>query len=174
MPVSMNGPGSLVIVALAWCVASVSSTLLRDAPTEPAWPGTTWTQATPEEEGVDSTRILGLLRKIASLELEVHSLLLVRNGRLITEVHWSPYHSETLHDVKSVLDEYLFPGFTPGGPMPANPSANRGIEALGRSLRGVHDHPSSKRVPDSQPAFAPASSRQASQRRVHDRRRRTS
>ena len=57
--------------------------------------------STPEEQGVDSKCLVAMLRDIQSAKLDLHSLLIVRNGYTVAEVYWEPYHKETTHDIKS-------------------------------------------------------------------------
>ena len=141
MSTLMIKPTSLVVVLLVLFSGLVSSRPLLGRPQEPSWPGVEWTTSTPEQEGVDSTRILHLLREIRNSGLDVHSLLLVRNGRLITEVYWSPYHRETLHDVKSVSKSIM--------------SALVGIALDRHELRGL-DH----RVSEFFPEYVPGPQKQ--------------
>jgi CubicO group peptidase (beta-lactamase class C family) len=65
------------------------------------YPDDAWRTSTPEEQGVDSKYLVAMLRKIQSEKLDFHSLLIIRNGYMIAEVYWAPYHRETTHDIKS-------------------------------------------------------------------------
>ena len=65
------------------------------------WPDDGWRISTPEEQGVDSDTLLKMFRNIQSLDLDFHSILIIRNGYLITEAYWAPYHKNTIHNVKS-------------------------------------------------------------------------
>jgi CubicO group peptidase (beta-lactamase class C family) len=65
------------------------------------YPDDAWRTSTPEEQGVDSKCLVAMLRDIQSAKLDLHSLLIIRNGYTIAEVYWEPYHKETTHDIKS-------------------------------------------------------------------------
>jgi CubicO group peptidase (beta-lactamase class C family) len=65
-------------------------------------PDDDWKTSTPEAQGVDSTKLLEMFREIqANGGNDLHSILIVRNGYLITEGYLSPYHKDTLHNIKS-------------------------------------------------------------------------
>jgi CubicO group peptidase (beta-lactamase class C family) len=66
------------------------------------WPTARWETASPESEGIDSSVLLELLAFAARDELGVHTILIVRHGRLIFDAVFYPYDGETPHDVASV------------------------------------------------------------------------
>jgi CubicO group peptidase (beta-lactamase class C family) len=66
------------------------------------WPDEDWRTSTPEEQGLDSSMILAMLDEILSSNLQIHSLLIVRHGYLVTEVYFPPYQQEMKHPVFSM------------------------------------------------------------------------
>ena len=49
-------------------------------------------RAAPESMGVSSAAIASIYRELnQALELEPHSLMILRHGHVITESHWAPY-----------------------------------------------------------------------------------
>lgn len=53
-------------------------------------------RATPESQGVSSDAISGILRDLnQALELEPHSLMILRHGRVVSESYWAPYKANT-------------------------------------------------------------------------------
>jgi CubicO group peptidase (beta-lactamase class C family) len=66
------------------------------------WPAQDWRTSTPEEQGLDSSYILAMLREIQGTDLGVHSLLIVRHGYLVTEVYFPPYQQNTRHPAYSM------------------------------------------------------------------------
>jgi CubicO group peptidase (beta-lactamase class C family) len=64
-------------------------------------PDDTWRVSTPEEQGVDSRALLEALRNDRTSPNDFHSLLIIRNGYLIVEAYWAPYHRDTTHNIKS-------------------------------------------------------------------------
>jgi CubicO group peptidase (beta-lactamase class C family) len=75
-----------------------------DAATTP-WPTDGWSTATPESQGIGSAELAALIGSILDDELEIHSLLLVRNGQLVLDATFYPYQRGgpvTVHDLASV------------------------------------------------------------------------
>ena len=71
-------------------------------------PDDNWKISTPEAQGVDSRKLLEMFQGIkATGGSDLHSILIVKNGYLITESYLTPYHKETLHNVKSASKSIL-------------------------------------------------------------------
>lgn len=119
----------IALVFLAACATTTPSAppvappVAAPPPAEPLrWPTAAWETAPPDEVGVDPARLAALLEALAREELHVHSLLVVRRGRLALEAYAWLFHPEALHDVASVtksvtgtlvgiaLDERRLPG----------------------------------------------------------------
>ncbi len=67
-----------------------------------------WKISTPEKQGVDSRKLLEMFQDIkAKGGSNLHSILIVINGYLITESYIAPYHKEILHNVKSATKSIL-------------------------------------------------------------------
>lgn len=98
-------------------------------------------RATPESQGVSSGALLRFVEALDQRGGGVHSVMLVRKGRVVLEGWWAPYEAGSLHELYSLSksftstavgfaaaegkltidDEVL--GFFPGD-APASPSAN--------------------------------------------------
>jgi CubicO group peptidase (beta-lactamase class C family) len=90
----------IAIAAAPGCSEPVPPT---PEPLEPdPWPTAQWSRSAPEEEGVDSSRLVSLLEQIASRTVAMHSLLVARHGRLVLDVHFFPYDGSRAHDLGSV------------------------------------------------------------------------
>lgn len=61
-----------------------------------------WRVATPESEGVDSELLATAIESLRERRAEIHSLLLVRNGKLLAESYFYPYDGKVPHDIASV------------------------------------------------------------------------
>lgn len=59
-------------------------------------------RSTPETEGVSSRSILSFLDTIEKDKLELHSFMLIRNGKVISEGAWAPYDLNEKHEMFSV------------------------------------------------------------------------
>ena len=66
------------------------------------WPDAEWRTSTPEEQGIDSALILSMLQEIQEKGLNIHSVLVIRHGYLVTEVYFPPYTREIKHPVYSM------------------------------------------------------------------------
>jgi CubicO group peptidase (beta-lactamase class C family) len=67
-----------------------------------------WTITSPEAQGVDSDYFLDMFKYIKSVpSLDLHSLLIIRNGVIISETYWFPYDSNTTHNIKSASKSIL-------------------------------------------------------------------
>jgi len=70
---------------------------------EPAyWPTQGWLSSTPEEQGLDSARLAEGLRQIQQKKIPIHSLLIIRNGRVLLDATFYPYDGQIPHSVASV------------------------------------------------------------------------
>jgi CubicO group peptidase (beta-lactamase class C family) len=65
------------------------------------WPGKTWPISTPEEQGMDSHLLEKMFDFIAQDGKNIHSLLIVRNGKLVVEAYFDPYDPGTKHQLAS-------------------------------------------------------------------------
>jgi CubicO group peptidase (beta-lactamase class C family) len=97
-----------LIVLISGCVGTPvtpSPVTITIAPTEEKvtyWPDEEWRTSTPEEQGIDSASILSMLQEIQQKDLNIHSVLVIRHGYLVTEVYFPPYAREIKHPVFSV------------------------------------------------------------------------
>ncbi|MDA8017611.1 MAG: beta-lactamase family protein [Thermoanaerobaculia bacterium] len=68
------------------------------------WPGPTWRTVTPASQGIDSSAIDLLVRRIRSGQVgaEIHSLLIVRGGHLVIEEYFDGWNAKRLHTLQSV------------------------------------------------------------------------
>jgi len=69
---------------------------------QPYWPTRGWRATTPEEQGLDSTVLAKAVELVRRENVRAHSLLVIRNGFLVTDAYFYPYAPKTRHDVASV------------------------------------------------------------------------
>jgi CubicO group peptidase (beta-lactamase class C family) len=92
----------ILIAFLAGC-APASPT-----PAPPAyWPTNGWRSATPEEQGMDSEKLAQMVEHIQQEKLDLNSLLIVRNGYLVSELYLYPYSAKQVHFVASVTKSVM-------------------------------------------------------------------
>jgi CubicO group peptidase (beta-lactamase class C family) len=75
---------------------------LPDLPAPEIWPTTGWQTTTPEEQGFDSLKLAGGISAIQKAGIPIHSLLLIRNGRILLEAYFYPYDGKAPHSTSSV------------------------------------------------------------------------
>jgi len=63
---------------------------------EPNWP-----VCTPEEQGVDSGTLLTMFETIQKEDRKIHSVLIIRRGKLLVEAYFHPYTKDHLHIIYS-------------------------------------------------------------------------
>ena len=87
---------------------------MKDYLGDPAFADDTWITSTPEAEGMDSAVLRAGLAHIQSRDLAVHSLLVVRHGRLVLEQHgveedrqWTPADAHAMYSTTKTLTSML-------------------------------------------------------------------
>ncbi len=67
------------------------------------WPTQGWRSSTPEEQGLDSTKLAKVLQVIQEEKININSLLIIRNGSVILDAYFhNPYDGTYPHDMASV------------------------------------------------------------------------
>src|SRR5215216_6650225 len=61
-----------------------------------------WPISVPEAAGFDSEPLVEMFDHIANRRIPVHSIQIVRSGRLVLDAYFYPYSDQMLHDVASV------------------------------------------------------------------------
>lgn len=102
--------------------------------------GNSLARSTPEREGMLTEGILLFLEEMDANNLDIHNLMILRHGKVITEAYWYPYKQSCRHAVHSVsntlvstaigfaiqeklltVDEkvsFFFPEYLPNNPSP--------------------------------------------------------
>ncbi len=91
----------LVIILLAGCLTESCSASLKSQPDVEYWPTQNWQSRTPEAQGMDSERLAQMFEVIQEDDMRLHSLLIARNGYLVTEAYWPPYGPDDVHTIES-------------------------------------------------------------------------
>jgi CubicO group peptidase (beta-lactamase class C family) len=71
------------------------------------WPTEDWLTSTPEEQGMNSQLLADMLTKIHDEAINIHSVLVIRNGYLVTEAYLAPYDETTLHELRSCTKSFI-------------------------------------------------------------------
>jgi len=69
------------------------------------WPTEDWRTSTPEEQGMDSEQLTEVLDYLQR-RLGIHSLLIIRNGYIVTDATFYPFAQNSLHDLASATKSF--------------------------------------------------------------------
>lgn len=70
------------------------------------WPTQGWQSSLPEEEGMDSAKLADALLAIQANDIDIHSLLIIRDGRILLDAYFYPYDGTVPHDLASVTKSF--------------------------------------------------------------------
>ena len=65
------------------------------------YPGKKWSISTPEQEGMQSSILADMMQHINDNRIEIHSVLIVRHGKLVLDSYFWPFSSEMKHILHS-------------------------------------------------------------------------
>jgi CubicO group peptidase (beta-lactamase class C family) len=71
------------------------------------WPTKTWRTSTPEQQGLDSARLVEVLDHIQERDYPVHGIAIVRNGYLVMEAYVHPFRAEDRHHIASCTKSFV-------------------------------------------------------------------
>jgi len=94
------------IGVLAWTFTAG----LREPVAVPApdyWPTNGWRISSPEEQGFDSVKLTEGLQDIQARQIDIDSLLIIRNGYVVLDAHFDPYDGTFPHDLASVTKSVM-------------------------------------------------------------------
>jgi CubicO group peptidase (beta-lactamase class C family) len=80
------------------------------APTTAAhadWPTTEWSTSSPEAQGMNAQKLADMLAAIEQQHLNLNSLLIIRNGYLVSETYFGDNQRETRHELWSCTKSFV-------------------------------------------------------------------
>lgn len=77
------------------------------APAPDYWPTDGWRSSSPEEQGFDSAKLAAGLQALQDRQVDIDSLLLIRNGYVVLDAHFAPYDGSFPHDLASVTKSVM-------------------------------------------------------------------
>jgi CubicO group peptidase (beta-lactamase class C family) len=102
---------TLLYVFLALMIGMAACAPLKSmavqVPEPDYWPTEGWQSSTPEAQGMDSAQLANMLEDIASKETNIYSVLVIRNGYLVTEAYFHPYTRDTKMHIQSVTKSVI-------------------------------------------------------------------
>jgi len=75
--------------------------------TQTYWPTQGWRTSTPEEQGFDSGRLAEGLQALQENDINIDSLLIVRNGYVVLDAYFYPYDNTIPHKLASVTKSVM-------------------------------------------------------------------
>src|SRR5512139_2952022 len=98
--------GLICVAILAVLAFVVIPQLLKPKPPD-YWPTQGWRESTPEEQGFDSDKLAEGLQAIQDRNINIDSLLVIRNGSVFLDAYFYPYDGTTTHDLASVTKSVM-------------------------------------------------------------------
>jgi len=102
----------LCSLILAACSSSSATLAPSDVPTLSAakgayWPTGDWRSSSPQEQGMDSQKLAEMLAAVQERGLNLHSLLVLRHGYLVSETYFGSYDQSTRHELYSCTKSFV-------------------------------------------------------------------
>ena len=103
--ISLLGVVFIVILAMIIIPKFLTPTQVS---TQTYWPTNGWRTSTPEEQGVDLVELAEMLQEIQKQNIQINSLLVIRNGAVILDAYFhNPYDGTFPHDLASVTKSIM-------------------------------------------------------------------
>lgn len=83
------------------------SIIATNEPASAYYPTQGWRSTTPEEQGLDSAKLAEGLRAIRDKDIHIHSLLVIRDGKILLDANFYPYDGKSLHRLASVTKSVM-------------------------------------------------------------------
>jgi len=71
------------------------------------WPTGAWRTSPPEAQGMDSQKLAQMLAAVQQQHLNLHSLLVIRNGYIVSETYFGSYQPDTRHEQYSCTKSFV-------------------------------------------------------------------
>ena len=97
----------LITLVIATIAAGNSITPPVRAQDSMPWPTEGWDTATPESQGIDSEKLAEVLRYIDDQDLNINSVMVVRNGVTVLDAYMHPFTPDEPHIVHSVTKSFV-------------------------------------------------------------------
>jgi CubicO group peptidase (beta-lactamase class C family) len=95
----------LMLAALLFPGCAREASVIPPSPSY--WPTQGWRSNTPESGGFDSGKVAEALRAIRDQNMNIHSLMVIRNDEVILDAYFYPYDGKTFHSLASVTKSVM-------------------------------------------------------------------
>ena len=99
--------GILLILILFTTGCTSTKSIAIQVPEPHYWPTAGWQNTAPEAQGMDSVLLAQMLEDISANETSIYSVLVIRNGYLVTEAYFHPYTRNTKMHIQSVTKSVI-------------------------------------------------------------------
>lgn len=99
--------GMILCLWLAGCSGSGNPVNRPADNSDPIPPGKDWLVSTPVEMGLDQERLDQMLDHIEETNLDLHALLVIRNGSIVLEKYYPGHSPDELHVLYSVTKSFV-------------------------------------------------------------------
>ena len=94
---------------ISWCIlvcftcGFYTTTLFasEDSLSPDYWPTNGWRSSTPEEQGMDSEKLIEMMELVREEDYTIDSITIIRNGYLVTDAYLYPFQKNTPHFIHS-------------------------------------------------------------------------
>lgn len=90
---------ALVISTLFLAVGTLQAVETQE--TSKHWPTKGWQTSAPEKQGVDSEKLADMLEQIKSQNINIRSVVVIRNGHVLFDACFHPYRQDSWHIIHS-------------------------------------------------------------------------
>ncbi len=92
----------IILPFIAACVGPASES-------SPYWPTEGWRTSSPEQQGMDSEQLAEMLDFLQGEkeDFNVHSILIIRNGYIVTDAYFYPFAPGFVHDIASATESFI-------------------------------------------------------------------
>jgi len=89
---------------ISWCIlicftCGFYTTTLFASPDY--WPTNAWRSSTPEEQGMDSGKLIEMMEMVRDEDYAIDNITIIRNGYLVTDAYLYPFQKNTKHVIHS-------------------------------------------------------------------------
>ncbi|MGE5463108.1 MAG: serine hydrolase domain-containing protein, partial [Syntrophothermus sp.] len=95
----------ILVISVAGCKAPKSVSV--SVPEPQYWPTKEWQSSSPEAQGMNSALLAQMLEKVTKDQTNIHSVLIIRNGYLVTEAYFHPYTRDTKTQIQSITKSVI-------------------------------------------------------------------
>ncbi len=95
-----------VLIVLLLVVVGAAAMPAAARQDERYWPTDGWRTSTPEEQGMNSSKLADLFAYMARRGFNMRSMLIIRNGYVVAEMVQYPYSPDMLHELRSATKSF--------------------------------------------------------------------